>query len=266
MSMPDIGTPASVCADRILRQDRTLGNRLGYALSPWLRGAAAWLAVALAYDVATGQFAFLPWHAVKGRWDTLIHASWWRDVRHLIRGLPEGVALGIMRARGKNPIKRRDRAQHRLSPPPPRTVSVKTKIGLGLSNALAAIVTLVVTLVGGYAFVRWAGTAPAVLAPVEHAYWRIADAVTWLTPGLPSSIRDAFSLSNLNEDVGRIAGLSSHAAGRWFTRQARKDRFELMVQKYVKQIRSGDLAQSQPWSGKGAAIHEAAERVALGVA
>ncbi|HEX6510640.1 MAG TPA: hypothetical protein VF221_23675 [Chloroflexota bacterium] len=266
MSMPDIGTPPSVCADRILRQDRTLGNRLGYAISPWLRGAAAWLAVALAYDVVTGQFGFLPWHSVKGRWDTLIHASWWRDVRHLIRGLPEGVALGIVKARGKNPIKRRDRAQYRRAPPPPRIDSVQTKIGLALLNTLAAIVTLAVTLVGGYGFVRWANTGPAVLAPVEHAYWRIADAVTWLTPGLPSTIRDAFSLANLNENVGRIAGFSSHAAGRLFTRQARKDRFELMVQTYVKQIRSGDLERSRPWSGEGAAIHEAAERVALGVA
>jgi len=273
---PGVKNAAAISrAKAILQQDRKWSHRIGYMLSPWLRGAGMWLVAAVAYDLVTGQYPFLPWHSVKARWDGLIDASWWRDVRHLIRGLPEGALFGIEKARGKNPVKRRRRKEYReqLRRSAGETPYSKKRLsGLVAASILAGVGALVGTVAGGYLVIHVAETAA--IAPHLSGFYNVfhqvgsffSKPIPVIGKPLPSALRDAFSLSSPQEDVGRVAGITSHTAARSFTRGARKARFERMVQGFTKQIQDGALDRSQPWRGQGAAIHEAAERIAAGLA
>jgi hypothetical protein len=238
-----------------------------------------WVVAALVYDLATGQFPFLPWHSVKARWDGLIGASWWRDVRHLIRGLPEGALFGIEKARGKNPIRKRHRAEYRrrmiqaqAAGEPADGYSTERRAVLILANVVAGAATLAGVVAGGYLLIHLAQTSSVAphLAGFYRAFRDMGAFFSKPLPGIgkpiPGALRDAFSLSSPQEDVGRVAGIASHTAARSFTRGARKARFEEMVQGYIGQIRQGTLDRSHPWRGRGAAIHEAAERIATGLA
>jgi hypothetical protein len=200
-------------------------------------------------------------------------------VRHLIRGLPEGALFGIEKARGKNPIKKRHRAEDRM-----RTSQVQTagepavaytgerKVALMFANAVAGAGTLAVVVAGGYLLIHLAelpSIAPHLVGSLR-AFRQVGSFFSRPLPGIgkpiPGALRDAFSLSSPQEDVGRMAGIASHASARSFTRGARRARFEEMVQGYIRQIRQGALDRSHPWRGTGAAIHEAAERIAAGLA